>query len=200
MTIDTSRIEPVIDVEATSRKTVAIVGVGGSKTLICDLARCGVQHYLLNDFDIIEPSNVARQDHMADQIGMSKVRAIALELHRINPDVNVRTLNADFCSLSDEQIDEHFASVDLLIMATDSFAAQARGNVVALHRGIPAIWIGLYADGSAGEVAFWYPELDACWRCLCAERYKAHVTGIFRAIPSLARASWIFGSLTQLRA
>ena len=188
--MDFSRIQPVIDTHRTQRSHVAIVGVGGSVTLVCDYARCGVPEFTLIDHDFIEPSNVTRQDHLATHIGVSKVDAVAEQLRRINPDIIVHALPRDFCSLTDAEIDTHFASVDLLIMATDSFAAQAFGNIVALRCKIPVVFIGLYEGGSAAEVVFWHDELLPCFRCLAAARYAAFSDG--SAAPITSRGASIF--------
>jgi hypothetical protein len=190
MPLDTSRIESVIDVPRLAGKKVAIVGLGGAAKLACDLARCGVEQILLIDFDTVEPSNVARQDHAADHIGWPKVEAAAAEIGRVNPDAQIVKLRRDFCGLTPSEIRQHFAGVDALVMATDSFPAQARGNELALRLGIPAVWIALYEGGQAGEIVWWHPGLDSCFRCLCTGRYRAYENGI--AAPVTSRGACIF--------
>ena len=69
-------------------------------------------------------------------------------------------------------------------MATDSFPAQARGNELALRRSIPAVFIGLYEEGRGGEIVFWHPGLDPCFRCLCSARYAAFAAETATAITS----------------
>lgn len=172
--MDFSRIENTIDTARLKASTVAIVGVGGARDLACNLARCGVARFRLFDPDTVEFSNVCRQGHTQADIGAPKVLATAGELTRINPEVEVIGEAADFTRLSDEQIDDRFGDVDLVVLATDRFAAQARGNEVALRLNLPAVWIGLYAGGLGGEVIFWHPGIMACYRCLCAKRYEAH--------------------------
>lgn len=173
MPLDFSRIESAMNVLRLMMVRVVVIGTGGSVTLICDLARCGVRFFTLVDFDFVEPSNVTRQDHDTSRIGVAKVVAVAERLLEINPEIEVDAITEDFTKFSDADIDRHFGGIDLLIMATDSFAAQARGNEVALQLGIPVIFIGLYEEGRGGEVAFWHPGLDSCFRCLCSERYAA---------------------------
>jgi molybdopterin/thiamine biosynthesis adenylyltransferase len=172
--MDYSRILSSIDAGRLQHSTVAVVGVGASRDKVCNLCRCGVGHFRLFDPDAVEPSNVARQGYRSDEVGLSKVEATAAELQRINPAVDVETFQADFTRFSDDQLDAVLKSVDLLILATDRFAAQARGNQVALRLGIPAVWVGIYAGGCGGEVIFWHPGIDACFRCLCSRRYEAH--------------------------
>jgi len=188
--LDTSRIESEINVPRLLDKRVAVVGLGGAAKLACDLARCGIQRFIIIDFDEVEPSNVARQDHTSDCIGWLKIDAVEMEIGRIHPRAHVRKIAADFCTLTDGQIDNYLRDADLLIMATDSFAAQARGNEVALGLSVPVVIIGLYEGGQAGEVFFWHPRLDCCFRCMAPGRYRAHEQGL--AAPVTSRGACIF--------
>ena len=172
--MDFSRIANVIDILEIQCAHVAVFGVGASYTLLADLARCGVRRFTLADPDTIEPSNIARQGHTADQIGAYKVDAVAQYLRTINPEIDVVTLPMDCTTLSNEEIDGLFGDVDVFLFATDQFAVQAWGNTVALRLGKPAVWMGVYADGLGGEVIWSAPHVDACFRCLCAKRYQAH--------------------------
>lgn len=167
------RIKTAIDVATVQNRLVTIVGAGGSAPLIENLTRCGVQNWKLVDPDIIENANISRQGHAPADIGMYKVDAVAQKIWAINEDAHVDCYPIDFTSLDDKEVQELFGDTDLFIFATDSFAAQARGNEVALMVGTAAIWIGLYQGGLGGEVVFWHPGLDCCFRCLCSNRYKA---------------------------
>lgn len=171
--MDLTRIANVIDVVKILAVCVAIFGAGGSAGLVCNLARCGVRRFKLFDFDRISLTNVARQHHDATDVGRSKVAALADAIRRINPDAIVEVIEDNFLDTDADDLAAHIAECDLLIFATDRFEAQARGNELALQFNVPALWIGLYAGGTAGEAIFWHPDLDACFRCLCAKRYEA---------------------------
>jgi molybdopterin/thiamine biosynthesis adenylyltransferase len=169
-----SRISQAIDVSKTQASCVTVVGAGGSVRLITDLARCGVERFQLVDPDRVTVGNMARQAHDETDVGLPKVEAVAAMLKRVNRRVQATCVPHDLLALSEDEIDALVRNTDLLILATDRFAAQARGNELALQYGKPALWIGLYAGGLAGEGAFWHPDIDACLRCLCAKRYAAH--------------------------
>jgi sulfur carrier protein ThiS adenylyltransferase len=72
--------------ECMKRSCVGIAGLGGlgSANAIA-LARMGVGHLILVDFDVVEPSNLNRQHYYVDHIGMSKTEAMTEILNRINP-------------------------------------------------------------------------------------------------------------------
>lgn len=169
-----TRLLSSIDVDRLQSSRVAVVGTGGGRDLACDLVRSGVGAMDLYDLDYVEEVNLARQGFLVGDVGLAKVEATGRALWAINPNVTAHTSMADITRMTDGEIDDRFRGVDLLILATDRFTAQAKGNEIALRLGIPAVWIGLYAGGLGGEAIFWHPEIDACFRCLCARRYEAH--------------------------
>jgi len=172
--MDLSRISGVIDVNRLQAAEVTVIGVGGSADLIAGLARCGVGRFNLIDHDRVALSNIARQGHDADEVGRLKVEAEAARIARINPAATVSCLPRSFLDLPDTDVDHYLGGTDLFVYATDRFEVQARGNAVALRLNRPALWIGLYPGGLAGEVIWWAAHIDACFRCLCGKRYKAH--------------------------
>src|SRR5262245_3212485 len=136
-----SRLRSAMDTPRLQRSKVGLVGAGGSSGLAGNLARCGVGGICAVDFDRVSVENVSRQRHQPQHLGMTKVEALAEQLRAINPEIEVDRVAADFTAMPDDEVDEHFASCDLLIFATDRFAAQARGNEVALRMKKPALWL-----------------------------------------------------------
>jgi molybdopterin/thiamine biosynthesis adenylyltransferase len=165
------RIAPTIDVERMRRSHVTIVG--GAYGLAADLVRCGLGSLTYCDFDHVDESNPARQDFYHTDIGKLKAQALAETVREINPEIKVNCLIRDFCDLGNEEFDALLGHTDLFIFATDAFVAQARGNIQALRLSKPALWIGMYREGRAGEIIFWAPDqTPACYRCICASRYQ----------------------------
>lgn len=72
------------------QSVVGIAGVGGLGSAVAvALARIGVGRLIIADFDVVEPSNLNRQQYFVDQIGLYKVEALASNLGRINPYITV---------------------------------------------------------------------------------------------------------------
>jgi molybdopterin/thiamine biosynthesis adenylyltransferase len=174
----------VINVAMLLEKCVTVIGLGGGANLVRNLVRCGVRRLKLCDMDTVSKENICRQEHMADQIGMPKADALAAELRRINPDVEVEIFNRNFCDLSDAEIDLHFGATDVFVFCVDNLAASARGNELVRRLGRAAVWSGLYPRGGGGEVVFWRPGIPWCYRCLCAARYAAAERGQLPPTPS----------------
>jgi sulfur carrier protein ThiS adenylyltransferase len=71
---------------------VGIAGLGGLGSHIAVmLARTGVGNLLLADFDVVEPSNLNRQNYMISHLGMKKTEAMKEQLAQINPYIHVET-------------------------------------------------------------------------------------------------------------
>lgn len=65
-----------------------ILGCGAiGSTIAVQLARLGMNHIHLWDFDIVESVNIANQQFIDDMVGMPKVPATDQLMHAINPDI-----------------------------------------------------------------------------------------------------------------
>ncbi len=97
---------------------VGVAGVGGLGSQVAiALARVGVGQLIIADFDIVEPSNLNRQQYFIDQIGMPKVEALRDNLQRINPWTRITAHNVKITSTNLRAL---FASVDVLAEAFDA--------------------------------------------------------------------------------
>jgi sulfur carrier protein ThiS adenylyltransferase len=97
--------------------SVGIAGLGGLGSAIAvALMRVGVGKLVLVDFDVVEPSNLNRQQYFIDQIGMYKTEALKQNLQRINPYVELETHTV---MLTSENIPVIFNCVDVLAEAFD---------------------------------------------------------------------------------
>ena len=96
---------------------VGIAGAGGLGSAIAiALARLGVGHLIVADFDTVEPSNLNRQQYFLDQIGLPKVYALRDTLGRINPHVHV---TACHLKLNRDNLGEIFTAAQILVEAFD---------------------------------------------------------------------------------
>ena len=85
-------------IEKLQGSTVMIVGCGAVGSFVVEaLARIGIGHLILIDFDTVEESNINRQLFALDStIGMPKVDVAAMRIHDINPNIRVDALNLFF--------------------------------------------------------------------------------------------------------
>ncbi len=102
---------------------IGIAGCGGIGSNAAGmLVRSGAVDLVLADFDRVEPGNLNRQFFFADQIGMSKPKALQANLRRINPGFRseVHSLR-----ISPENVTVVFGECDILIEAFDDSEAKA---------------------------------------------------------------------------
>lgn len=173
--MDYSRIESSVDMGLIRASHIVIVGAGGSYSLATSLARTGIGKLTVLDFDIVEETNIVRQGYKQSDIGTFKVNALGEEIQRINPEVEYTGIIKNFLEMNEEELDSIFKDADLLLFLTDSFKAQATGNVLALRYNKPAIWSGWYEGSRTAELFFQVPDYTtACFRCACSSRYIAN--------------------------
>jgi sulfur carrier protein ThiS adenylyltransferase len=107
------------------------------------LARVGIGRLIIADFDVVEPSNLNRQQYFIDQLGLFKVDALAENLRRINPYVVVEShrivLNPDNipplfapCSI----VVEAFDRADMKAMLVDTILAEMPETVLVAASGL----------------------------------------------------------------
>ncbi len=101
---------------------VGIAGAGGlGSNCAVNLVRSGFNRLAIADFDLVEPSNLNRQFFFADQIGQPKVEALADNLRRINPDLELQLLKGRITS---ENAFDFFADCRFVVEAFDCAAAK----------------------------------------------------------------------------
>lgn len=132
---------------------VGIAGAGGLGSHVAmALARTGVGRILIVDMDVVEPSNLNRQMYRVDQIGETKVEALAENLREANPCVRIDTLNR---RVTPENAVEIFRHCDLVVEAFDTAGAKAE-LINAILTGLPEMRIvagsGLAGYGSNNEI------------------------------------------------
>ena len=102
---------------------VAIAGLGGlgSNTAFY-LARIGVGHLHLIDFDVVDLTNLNRQQYFMEHVGMYKTEALQSLLFRINPYLDITT---DTVRVTEENVKELFSGDDIICEAFDVPEAKA---------------------------------------------------------------------------
>lgn len=189
------RTRNAYDIELLSKSRVVIVGCGGSRSFIETLGRTGVGEMVLIDPDVSSVANIGTQAAYRNEVGLPKVEAMRNRLLQVSPASTVRTMQQTFQSIDKQVLEELLLGAwgagaspaqTLLVLTTDNFEAQAHGNRVALHYGIPSLAGQMYQNGAAAEITYTHPDATrACHRCALAGRYKAYLEdGFFNNVTS----------------
>ena len=102
---------------------VTIAGLGGlGSNVAYSLARIGVGHLHLIDFDVVDITNLNRQQYFMEHIGMYKTDALKSLLLKINPYLDIRT---DCVKVTEENLKELFADAQIVCEAFDNPVAKA---------------------------------------------------------------------------
>jgi len=109
--------------ERVRRARVAVAGLGGlGSTVAVALARTGIGFLHLVDFDIVEPSNLNRQQYGVRHLGQHKTEALATIIGEINPYVRV---HFDTVRVCEQNIAPLFREDDIVCEAFDRADAKA---------------------------------------------------------------------------
>ena len=126
--------------QALRSKKIAIAGMGGVGGIhLLTLVRLGFANFHIADFDTFELANFNRQvGATMSSLGESKTSVLARMARDINPQASL----VEFASgISDDNIREFLAGVDIFIDGFDFFALDIRRKTFRLCRelGIPAV-------------------------------------------------------------
>ncbi len=135
------------------RTSVAIAGAGGlGSNIAVMLARSGVGHLHIVDFDIVDITNLNRQVYTITHIGLRKVDAIKEILMEINPYMKV---TSDCVRVVTDNCDEIFGNYDIVCEAFDGAESKAMliDSLLSVEDGpIVISGSGMAGYGSANEI------------------------------------------------
>ncbi|HAS04034.1 molybdopterin-synthase adenylyltransferase MoeB [Pasteurella multocida] len=150
--------------ETLKQSKILIVGLGGLGCAASQyLATAGVGHLTLLDFDTVSLSNLQRQVlHDDSRLAMPKVNSAKLSLQRLNPHIQIDTINA---KLSTEKLAEIIPHFDVILDCTDNVEIRNQLDQVCQQAKVPLV------SGAAirleGQVTvFTYQENTPTYRTL----------------------------------
>lgn len=125
---------------------VGIAGLGGlGSNIAAMLARAGIGHMVIADFDTVDPTNLNRQNYFIRDIGMAKTDATERMISEINPFIDV----VKFCGRIDAgNSGTVFGDCSIVCEAFDSPSEKAM-LINALSEGCPDIEL-VSGSGMAG--------------------------------------------------
>lgn len=147
---------------AVSRATVTVVGTGGLGIPVAQyLAAAGVGTLRLVDDDDIELSNLHRQTaYRSDDVGRAKVEVLARGLESSNPAIGIEPMAIRLTHSNAERL---LAGSDVVVDATDDFAARYAINDACQRLGVPDVFAAVYRW--EGQIAV-FPPGGPCYRCV----------------------------------
>ncbi|HDR1001669.1 TPA: molybdopterin-synthase adenylyltransferase MoeB [Pasteurella multocida] len=182
--------------ETLKQSKMLIVGLGGLGCAASQyLATAGVGHLTLLDFDTVSLSNLQRQVlHDDSRLAMPKVDSAKLSLQRLNPHIQIDTINA---KLSTEKLAEIIPHFDVILDCTDNVEIRNQLDQVCQQAKVPLV------SGAAirleGQVTvFTYQENTPTYRTLSQLFGKNTLSCVEAGV--LAPIVGIVGSIQALEA
>ena len=147
-----------------------IVGVGGlGAPAAMYLAAAGIGKLVLNDFDIVETSNLQRQIiHRDASVGDDKVESGKQTIESLNPDCEVELIHYQ---IDGDELKAAIEAADIVLDCTDNFPTRFEINRYCVETGTPLV------TGAAirleGQIMNYQPRPEsACYQCLYAKAFE----------------------------
>lgn len=158
------------------RLRVGIVGLGGTgSALVYQLARLGIDSYILVDWDVIDETNLNRvYGATSDDVGQTKISVAERVVREVRPTPHVSLIRADVIT---RNIGRQLVDADIIFCCTDSHASRDQLNRIAYKYMIPVFDMGVVIEKNEGVPLFYGaqatmigPGLPCLW---CMERLNA---------------------------
>jgi adenylyltransferase/sulfurtransferase len=147
-----------------------IVGMGGlGSPAALYLAAAGIGKLVINDFDIVEASNLQRQIiHTDRSIGENKVDSAKQGIEAINPECEVETI---YYQIDGDELKSTIDGVDIVLDCTDNFPTRFEVNLYCVETATPLV------SGAAirleGQIMNYQPGVKSpCYQCLYTKVYE----------------------------
>lgn len=129
--------------EKLSKSSVVIIGAGGLGVPVSiNLTAMGFGKIRIIDFDVVEKSNLPRQNiYLDSDVGKSKVKVLSAFLKKQNPEVEIESF--------EEKLDANNAldlisGYDVVVDATDNFPARYLINDASVKLGLPLVYGSIF--------------------------------------------------------
>ncbi|MDO4574612.1 MAG: HesA/MoeB/ThiF family protein [Planctomycetia bacterium] len=145
------------------KASVLICGCGGLGCVLAQwLVRAGVGKIRIVDSDTVAQTNLHRQIlYTENGVGKPKLEMALAALAAMNSEVSIETVSG---RLTADNADALAEGMDLLLDATDNYAARSLLNETSLRRNLPWIYAGVAE--AQGQVLTIFPHETPCLKCL----------------------------------
>jgi adenylyltransferase/sulfurtransferase len=182
--------------ERLKQAKVLIAGSGGLGSPVSFyLAAAGIGTIRLVDYDVVDISNLNRQIlHWDGDIGRKKVDSAFDKLSRLNPTINIDTVND---RIDKDNLSKVVEGCDMIVDAMDNFQTRYLLNRVAIKRKVPFFYGAV--RGFEGRAMTVIPDKTACLMCMYkgpVPEEKSPVMGVAPAVIGAIQATEVIKYIT----
>lgn len=132
---------------------VAVAGLGGLGSHIAVmLARTGVGKLLLVDYDVVEPSNLNRQNYLVSHLEKKKTEALKEQIAQINPFIRVETIDRRVTAQNAAGIFQGYPIICEAFDRPEAKAALINTVLIELPKSVIVSASGMAGYDSANEI------------------------------------------------
>ena len=155
-----SRNKGILETDVMKKKCAVIIGCGSVGSLVAmELARAGVEKYVLCDADTLEYHNVCRHQCGIEDVGDLKVNALKRKILNINPKANIKTFGGIIQNIPKDILDEMCVPFETIFVGCgDNRTADVYANKIAIYFDAAFISIGFWERAYAGEIFYHLPH------------------------------------------
>lgn len=159
------RAKGLLEIGTLSEKRVLIIGLGsGGAPIAIELAKAGIGHFVLADFDRIELHNLSRHICNVNDLGRLKTDAVAEAILGKNPYADVVKLPIDVNKHLDI-LDSEIAKADVVMICTDNNTSRYNTSELLVKNNTIGIFGRAVTRAEGGDVFIYRPG-QACYFCL----------------------------------
>jgi molybdopterin/thiamine biosynthesis adenylyltransferase len=167
---------PSLTPQTDTDQKVTIIGCGSAGSFIAEeLVKSGVRNFVLIDDDYLTVENVFRHSCNLTDAGLKKIHALQRKLLKINPLVNIESIDTKIRVINAET-EEKIKNSTLIINATANIEEVV--NEFCWRYKIPSIYSIVYPEGFGGEVLRVLPGSTPCFECM-----NFHVGQMLKSMP-----------------
>lgn len=165
-----SRSKGLIELGTLENKRVFIIGLGsGGASIALHLAKTGIGHFVLADFDRVELHNLSRHVCGINDLGRLKTDAIYDAIKGKNPYAKVDRLPIDVNKNLDV-LDDEISKADLVLCCTDNNISRFNISESLVKHGKVGIFGRCVTRAEGGDVFIYRPG-GACYVCLIGNKW-----------------------------
>ena len=185
-----SRSKGLIELDTLAGKQVLVIGLGsGGSSITVQLAKTGVGHFVLVDFDRVELHNLSRHISSINDLGRLKTDVLYDAVKGKNPYASVKKLPVDVNKNLDI-LDEEIAQADVVLCCTDNNLSRFNiSESLVKHRKV-GIFGRCMTRAEGGDVFIYRPG-GACYTCLIGNQWYDATAEEITDIASAKRAGRI---------
>ena len=159
------RNKGLIELDILANKRVLIVGIGsGGSAIALDLAKAGVGHFALADFDRVELHNLSRHICSINDLGRLKTDAVADAIKGKNPYAIVDKLPIDV-NKNIDILEEERIKADIVLACTDNNRSRYNISDLLVKHNTTGLFGRAITRAEGGDVFIYRPG-QACYFCL----------------------------------